>query len=287
MTENISTKGYDDNATLKAMAAGLINRRFSSVDEAARTLIGEPSGSNVDRLRRKYREQNWHQKGLDEYVEAEIARRGIDRVEGVQPEMKVFATEPHRLGLREVARNRSTLALLCLVVTLCGITVSHYARPAVTYEDPNKVAEKARAADFAVNAYKGMYDLAFGDFGDAVKRNQRYFYDLASYTEYVDDITNTGLLAGINPGLKVYRNELVSAAKVRESIGEFAVDFTIKRYTFRSMKTVEDCYRVHSFVIRNSEPGLRSSEFSLIGRFRIDELPTCSSEDLAKAEKLI
>ncbi len=70
-------KGYDDSAYLKAMAEGIITRQFNSVDEAAKTVLNEEGGSNVDRLRRKYREQNWHEKGLAAFVEAEIARRDL------------------------------------------------------------------------------------------------------------------------------------------------------------------------------------------------------------------
>jgi hypothetical protein len=55
------TRGYDDS--------------ISSVDEAARSVLGEDAGSNVDRLRRKFREQGWYERGLADYVEAEIIRR--------------------------------------------------------------------------------------------------------------------------------------------------------------------------------------------------------------------
>lgn len=74
--KNSAPRGYDDNAHLKEMADGIISRRFSSVDEAARAVLCEDPGSNVDRLRRKFREQGWYERGLNDYVEAEIARRG-------------------------------------------------------------------------------------------------------------------------------------------------------------------------------------------------------------------
>jgi hypothetical protein len=73
---SIAPRGYDDNAYLKEMADGIVSRRFSSVDEAARAVLCEEPGSNVDRLRRKFREQGWYERGLNDYVEAEIARRG-------------------------------------------------------------------------------------------------------------------------------------------------------------------------------------------------------------------
>jgi hypothetical protein len=65
------------------MADGMVTRRFDSVEEAVKTVLGESGGSNVDRLRRKFREQGWYERGLDAYVQAEIARRQ----EGVNPDM--------------------------------------------------------------------------------------------------------------------------------------------------------------------------------------------------------
>jgi hypothetical protein len=70
-------RGYDDSALLKRMAEGLISREFGSVDEAAKGVLGEDTGSNVDRLRRKFREQGWYEKGLNDYVEVQIAGRGL------------------------------------------------------------------------------------------------------------------------------------------------------------------------------------------------------------------
>lgn len=76
--ESITTKrGYDDTGYLKQMAAGLVVRTWGSVDEAAKAVLGEEAGSNVDRLRRKFREQSWYERGLSEHVEREIARRGL------------------------------------------------------------------------------------------------------------------------------------------------------------------------------------------------------------------
>ncbi len=75
MSEQHGTRGYNDAPSLEEMARGLIVRRYSSVDEAAKLVLGEDGGSNVDRLRRKFREQNWYERGLEVYVEEEIARR--------------------------------------------------------------------------------------------------------------------------------------------------------------------------------------------------------------------
>jgi hypothetical protein len=70
-------RGYDDRALLKRMADGLVSREFGSVDEAAKSVLGEESSSNVDRLRRKFREQGWYERGLNDHVEAQIAARGL------------------------------------------------------------------------------------------------------------------------------------------------------------------------------------------------------------------
>lgn len=70
-------RGYDDTINLTEMASGLVSRRFSSVDEAAKAVLAEDGGSNVDRLRRKFREQNWYEKGLSDHIDAEISRRGL------------------------------------------------------------------------------------------------------------------------------------------------------------------------------------------------------------------
>lgn len=71
------SRGYDDAPLLRAMAKDLVERKYSSVDEAAKGVLNEPAGSNVDRLRRKFREQNWYEIGLNDFVEAEIARRAV------------------------------------------------------------------------------------------------------------------------------------------------------------------------------------------------------------------
>jgi hypothetical protein len=82
MSANDTTRGYPDDKYLKEMAAGVISKRFGSVDEAAKAVLNEEAGSNVDRLRRKFREQDWFSRGLSEYVEAEIASRGLIKEPG-------------------------------------------------------------------------------------------------------------------------------------------------------------------------------------------------------------
>ena len=70
-------RGYDDTGYLSEMAAGLVSRRFTSVDEAARAVLDDEAGSNVDRLRRKFREQGWYEKGLAAHVDAVILSRHL------------------------------------------------------------------------------------------------------------------------------------------------------------------------------------------------------------------
>lgn len=70
-------RGYDDTPMLRDMAEGMFSRKYGSVDEAARAVTGEDGGSNVDRLRRKFRTDGWFEKGLNDYVEATIKERGL------------------------------------------------------------------------------------------------------------------------------------------------------------------------------------------------------------------
>lgn len=96
MTDKASSlRGYDDSPYLKEMADGIISRRFASVDEAAKAVLDEEAGSNVDRLRRKFREQNWYERGLNDYVEAEINRRAVEAPAAVtEPEFVTASGRP-------------------------------------------------------------------------------------------------------------------------------------------------------------------------------------------------
>jgi hypothetical protein len=51
-----TNRGYDDTKSLLMMATGLADGTYSSVHHAARAVLSEPGGPNVDRLRRKFRE---------------------------------------------------------------------------------------------------------------------------------------------------------------------------------------------------------------------------------------
>lgn len=91
----LQIRGYDDRPFLKEMADGLVVRKYASVDEAAKSVLAEPGGSNVDRLRRKFREQNWYERGLKDYVEAEMARQG-SYDEATSPEVPEEVTSAGR-----------------------------------------------------------------------------------------------------------------------------------------------------------------------------------------------
>lgn len=61
-------RGYDDTKYLEAMGHGIMTGEYSSVEQAARAILQEDGGSNVDRLRRKFRQDGWFVKSRDEYV---------------------------------------------------------------------------------------------------------------------------------------------------------------------------------------------------------------------------
>lgn len=143
MNTNETIKGYDDSASLKAMADGIITRRFNSVDEAAKAVLGEEAGSNVDRLRRKYREQNWHEKGLSAFVEAEISRRNLieapahmkllKRLSGILASPTVTALQSITVSKRVLAATKpdGKTALPMVVATLLLAAVSVSAIPMI------------------------------------------------------------------------------------------------------------------------------------------------------------
>jgi hypothetical protein len=77
-----SARGYDDTKELMEMAVGIFDGRFKSVDHAARSVLPDPKQSNVDRLRRKFREQDWMDKGREEFLRQSLEP---DRAEASQP----------------------------------------------------------------------------------------------------------------------------------------------------------------------------------------------------------
>jgi hypothetical protein len=69
---NSSARGYDDTRELMEMAVGLFDGRFKSVDHAARSVLSDPKQSNVDRLRRKFRQQGWIDRGREEFLRQSV-----------------------------------------------------------------------------------------------------------------------------------------------------------------------------------------------------------------------
>lgn len=59
-----SVRGYDDTQSLTEMADGIISGKYASVTDAAKSVLNEDGGSNVDRLRRKYRDEKWFEQAL-------------------------------------------------------------------------------------------------------------------------------------------------------------------------------------------------------------------------------
>jgi hypothetical protein len=185
-------KGYDDSPYLQAMADGIITRTYGSVDEAAKAVLGEEGGSNVDRLRRKYREQNWHEKGLAAYVETVIARRDLIPAPG---HMKLLTrvtarlSNPATTALQAVSAARRILshtkpdgktALPMVVATLLltGVSTSvipmAYAMAAflaftlfalTSWADRSSEKSDGRTAGFVLSAMAGGVAALVGAFG--------------------------------------------------------------------------------------------------------------------------
>lgn len=79
MKETETMRGYDDTQELKKMARGIMTGEYTSVEQAARAVLNEDGGSNVDRLRRKFRQDNWFVKGRDDYF--------VELLSGPQPRL--------------------------------------------------------------------------------------------------------------------------------------------------------------------------------------------------------
>lgn len=104
-------RGYDDSRYLKEMADGIIVRRYASVEDAAKSVLGEDTGSNIDRLRRKFREQNWYDRGLNDYVEAEINRRQAEELSEA-PDNWFVNSKGVPMGAREITAVKWFLAVI-------------------------------------------------------------------------------------------------------------------------------------------------------------------------------
>lgn len=185
-------KGYDDSAHLKAMADGIITRKYNSVDEAAKAVLGEEGGSNIDRLRRKYREQNWHEKGLAAYVEAEIAKRDLiaapthmkllavltDRLASPATTALQAFTATRRILSRTKPDGKTALPMVVATLLLSGVSVSAipmaYAMAAFLaftlfaltfWADRSSEASDGRKAGFILSAMAGAIAALVGAFG--------------------------------------------------------------------------------------------------------------------------
>lgn len=192
MNTSETIKGYDDSAYLKAMADGIITRQFNSVDEAAKAVLGEEGGSNVDRLRRKYREQNWHEKGLAAFVEAEIARRDLIAAPAHMKLLHALRTRlasPMTTAVQAFTASKQVLtttkpdgktALPMAVATLllAGVSISVipmiYAMAAflaftlfalTSWADRSSETADARKAGFILSAMAGSVAALVGAFG--------------------------------------------------------------------------------------------------------------------------
>jgi hypothetical protein len=103
-------RGYDDTPFLRQMARGLVLRTYASVDEAAKAVLDEPGGSNVDRLRRKFREQGWYETGLREYVEEQAGTIVVNDAVPTEPDRPVGDGEALSMGRFRSMMDRMVLA---------------------------------------------------------------------------------------------------------------------------------------------------------------------------------
>lgn len=192
MNTGETLKGYDDSAYLQVMADGIITRKYNSVDEAAKAVLGEDGGSNVDRLRRKYREQNWHEKGLAAYVEAEIAKRDLIKAPGhvklltklsarltspATTALQVFTATGRMLGHTK-PDGKTALPMVVATLLLTGVSVSiipmAYAMAAflaltlfalTSWADRSSEKSDGRTAGFVLSAMAGGIVALVGAFG--------------------------------------------------------------------------------------------------------------------------
>ncbi|NTF17149.1 hypothetical protein G6L37_01725 [Agrobacterium rubi] len=74
-----ANRGYDDTRELLAMAVGLARGTYRSVEHAARSVLKDPTQSNVDRLRRKYRQHGWAERGRAELLREHGTGTGPDQ----------------------------------------------------------------------------------------------------------------------------------------------------------------------------------------------------------------
>lgn len=127
-----ANRGYDDTKSLLTMATGLADGTYSSVHQAARLVLNETGGPNVDRLRRKFRELQ-RSNGFDEICRHET---DFDPSEWWKPRYSdfswmtkmtvqnvlVFVRSPAS-AFRKVLRASSPAPLMFLLIGMVMITV--------------------------------------------------------------------------------------------------------------------------------------------------------------------
>lgn len=119
MTEQ---RGYDDTTLLAEMAKGIIECRYSSVDGAAKRVLGEAAGSNVDRLRRKFRQGQWLEKGRDAWLKEQLLL--------VTSQASTNGTEEFHAGRRHDVRHLGRMAALAMTcVAAIGLAAFSQPRP--------------------------------------------------------------------------------------------------------------------------------------------------------------
>lgn len=275
-TEN--SRGYDDTHYLTEMAAGIVTRRFSSVDEAAKKVLGNSSSSNADRLRRKFREQKWYERGLNDYVEAELGRRQTV-VESARtsdtPDTEVVMVSQFNIKRRLPLRKPQWLPLVAtLALALIAPSLLMPVASLDASEDPIKVARRERAINYATDAYTALYDLDFNDPDARVYHNLRFFLTPGAFETYKVAVNGSGMLDNIRQGLLVLRNKVTSKPRATEWLDGYVVDFDVERTAHTAKDDPVSCYRVEVFTNSNPSSAMGQSEFGLLANPRIME-KTC------------
>lgn len=250
MRQQIKSRGYDDTLLLREMAIGVVTRKYTSVDEAAKAMIGNAHRSNADRLRRKFREQGWYQRGLEEYVRNEAERLSSERAVKPITRFKTPKNPKKSVGLI------GFVASITLGITLVGVS---QISQSVATEDPIKAAEKVRVVQFAVNTIKGLYDINFVDPDEQVASNLRFFLIDAAFDSYQKQIPR----ADIRNKFKVFRNEIVTKPTVTPTEKGTEVSFDVEQIISTAETQDRRCFKARVIVSKNQTVSLGSSEFGL------------------------
>lgn len=258
MNQPIKQRGYDDTELLTRMARGLILREFSSVDDAAKTVIGDAHPSNAERLRRKFREQNWYERGLQDYVTSEIERRSA--TECNKDDEKTLPK------LKDASVWRRAILAVCSTLIVASITTALYPGNATSAgEDPRKVAQKMRASVFATSAVQSLYGLSFADLEKQVNQNVRFFLTPGGFTQYVDSLAETGLKDRVRKDLAVVTNEVISEPEIWGKEDDYSVILNVKRKYITATAARQECLKAYVYVMKNRHSSLGTAEFGLVG----------------------